>query len=84
MSLAEIDVEVAVAVEVRQGDAAAHVFGEVELAGHAVDVGELDAEFDSAVDEDGFGRAGRDRAAGGFRQKRKSHGQQHRRPAHHR
>ena len=52
MSLAEVEVEVAVSVDVEQGDGAAHVLRKVELAGHAVVVREVDAEFGGAVDED--------------------------------
>ena len=51
VTLAEVEVEVAVAVDVEERRAAAHVLGEVELAGHAVVVDEVDPEFGGAVDE---------------------------------
>jgi len=51
LALREVDVEIAVVVVVEQRDAAAHHFREIEIAGHAVEVGEVEAGCGGAIDE---------------------------------
>ena len=51
VALNDEDVEVAVVVEVQQRDARRHDFRVVEVAGHAVEVGEVQARFIGAIDE---------------------------------